>query len=131
MTSGRGAWRRRMAFLAAGALGVSTATAEAGCLHTAQLYSCVDASGATTQYYCFGAGAVLTCMNFSGGWLLVAPHELLSQVTTSSIDSQLASALASASPSELTSSSVPGAASVGTVPNGFVGASPPQPGVHP
>lgn len=126
----RTAFRWRVSVLAACAFGASNVAADAACLHTAQLYSCVDASGAATQYYCFGSGAVFTCMNFSGGWLLVAPHELLSQVTTSSMDSQLASALASASPSQLSSGS-PTTFSAGTVPNGFVGTSPPQPGVHP
>ena len=116
---------RRTAYLAAAALGLSTTVADAGCLHTAQLYSCVDASGKTTQYYCFGSGSVLTCMNFSGGWLLVAPHELLSQVTTS-MDSQLSSALA-ADAARSAPAGTPGTAA----PHGFAGTTLPQPGVHP
>ena len=45
------------------------------------------------QLYCLGAGVVLTCMEPSGEWILVAPHEVLSQITD---DSQVSSALAAA-----------------------------------
>ncbi|MBS0559860.1 MAG: hypothetical protein JSR21_07380 [Proteobacteria bacterium] len=79
--------------------------AEAGCLHTAQLYSCVSPGGKVVQLYCIGSGIVQTCMDFQGGWILVAPHEVLSQVAsassggsamseTSMADSQVTSALA-------------------------------------
>jgi len=79
--------------------------AEAACLHTAQLYSCVAPNGEVMQVYCIGSGIVETCMDFHGGWILVAPHEVLSQVSTASsgasampdtsmADTQVASALA-------------------------------------
>jgi hypothetical protein len=67
--------------------------AHAGCLHTNQLWSCIDAAGNTIQLYCVGTGAVLTCFDFAGGFIQVAPHEVLSQIGGSS-DSQVSAALA-------------------------------------
>ncbi len=96
--------------------------AQAGCIHTNQLYSCVDAQGNSLQFYCFGAGEVQTCMDFSGGWVLVSPHEVLSQVTTSDSDSQLASALAARQAQQTSDSTTPQA------PAPHVGSPSPTPG---
>lgn len=77
--------------LTAGAL-LSSTVAHAGCVHTGQVFSCTDDHGHTEELYCLGVGAVLTCMEPTGSWILVGSHEVLSQI--SSVDSQVSSALA-------------------------------------
>ena len=86
--------QRIVACLFAGLVGLSTSTAHAGCLHTNQLWSCMDANGQPLELFCFGSGVLLTCMEFSGAWILVGRHEVLSQVA--GMDSQVSSALAAA-----------------------------------
>jgi hypothetical protein len=92
-----GPLRRLTAYALAGGLTLSATTAEAACLHTNQLWSCTNASGVPLELFCFGAGVVMTCMEFSGEWILVSPHEVLSQI--SDIDSQVSSALLASSAS--------------------------------
>lgn len=85
--------RHVIARLVVGSVALSAPAAHAACVHTGNVYSCVDVSGNAMQLYCLGPGVVLTCMEPSGAWILVAPHEVLSQVTN---DSQMSSALAAA-----------------------------------
>jgi hypothetical protein len=84
--------RRIAAGLVIASAVVPLAPARAGCVHTASLWSCSDANGTAVELFCVGAGVVLTCMDFAGKWVLVSPHEVLSQIT--SVDNQLSSALA-------------------------------------
>jgi hypothetical protein len=92
MKPNRARWMQRVAAcVLAGGLTLSATTAEAACLHTNQLWSCTNASGEPLELFCFGAGVVMTCMEFSGDWILVSPHEVLSQI--SDVDSQVSSAL--------------------------------------
>lgn len=83
--------RHAIARLVVGSVALSVPAAHAACVHTGNIYSCVDVSGKAMQVYCLGAGVVLTCMEPSGAWILVAPHEVLSQITD---NSQVSSALA-------------------------------------
>lgn len=85
--------RSTAGLLVGGVLLASTA-ANAACIHTGQVFSCTDVHGKAMQLFCFGVGAVLTCMEATGSWILVGPHEVLSQI--SSIDSVVSSALAAA-----------------------------------
>jgi hypothetical protein len=95
----------QLGWLAAVAIGLAIpGVARAGCLHTNQLFSCEPPHGPPVQFYCLGSGVVLTCMDFSGGFILVAPHTVLSQISatagdevTTSADSQLSSQISTPS----------------------------------
>jgi len=53
---------------------VAASPAEARCVHSGLVYSCVQTGGKTVMLTCYGAGNVQNCIDFSGNVVLVGRY---------------------------------------------------------